>query len=181
MERIRSGDIVRTSHHERFVHYALPRALAERDLRAALRVIPFNTPLSDRFGLLPHARALFDRERIALQSVECEQGWYYDLCYPGYTWADTARSWRPPGLVRQETSEEDRLHWPALHEAVAALAADEIAKGDWACTDTLSPFSTLEGRGFPVVLAFMDGKRPAASRTPPEVVAERLASAFDGS
>ena len=181
VKRIRSGEITRTLQHERFVHYALPRAKSESDLRTALRLLPFNTPLSDRIALLPHARALFDRERIVLQSVESEQGWYYDLCYPGYSWADTASLWRPPGVVRQETHETDDLQWPPLDEAVAALAADEKGDGSWTCAKEFSPFQALEGRGFPVVLAFMDGGQPAASRTPPEIVAQRLAPAFKGS
>ena len=27
-----------------------------------------------------------------------KEGWHYDLCYPGYMWADTENVWRAPGF-----------------------------------------------------------------------------------
>ena len=178
VERIRCGAIARQQHGARFVHYALPCVTADSELDAALRVMPFNTPLSDDFALLPHARARLDRERITLQSVECKQGWYYDLSYPGYSWAETPNSWRPPGLTQLETSNLQRLDWPPLKRAVDELDRSEKAEGRWALCREISPFSALEHRGFPVVLSFMSARSPAPSRTPPDEVAAGLARAF---
>ena len=43
----------------------------------------------------------------------------------------------------------------------------------------LSPFATIPGRNYPVVLSFVDADgRPAASTLAPDDVAPRLADAF---
>jgi hypothetical protein len=170
-------DVARRVLGERFVHYVIPRRLAGSDLPRALRVPGFNTPLSSECLLWPQARARFDRERVHLVSVEAEAGWYHDLWYPGYVWADTPRSWRPAGLSAQGDSNEHQLDHPALADAVDGLARLERASGRWTLARRLTPFSSLEGRGFPVVLSFLADGAPAASSLEPEFVAERLAAA----
>lgn len=171
-------DVARRVVGDRFAQYVIPRRLAASDLARALRVPRFNAPLSSECLLWPHARAHFDRERVHLVSVEAEGGWYHDLWYPGYAWADTPRSWRPAGLVAQGDSNEYLLHHAPLADAVGALAGMERASGRWTLARRLTPFSSLEGRGFPVVLSFLAGGAPAASSLDPELVAERLARAF---
>jgi len=175
---VESGEVLRTVCHSRFVHYAIPPALAARKLEAALQVPPFNVPLSAKTLLLPHARARWDRDRVQLISAETVHGWYYDLCYPSYSWADTPRSWRPSGLVNTGTSNTHVLDHPPLTTATAALTREETASGEWALARQLTPFSSLGGRSFPVVLSFIAGGAPAASALPPAVVREHLASAF---
>lgn len=166
--RIESGDITRRVLGERFAHYIIPRRLAEPDLARALRVPGFNAPLSSDTLLLPQARARFDRERVHLVSVEAAGGWHHDLWYPGYSWAETPHSWRPPGLRALEDSNEYAFDHPALTAAVAELPA-----GPWTLATHLTPFSTLKGRGFPVVLSSLD-----AVALDPEIVAASLSHAF---
>jgi hypothetical protein len=180
VDRIERGEIARERYGARFVHYALPSVATADRLEAALKVVPFNAPLGDGFALLPHACARLDRECITLRSVESEKGYYYDLYYPGYSWAETPNSWRPPGLTKLETSNLQRVDWPRLNRAADDLDQNEEAEGSWALCREISPFSALEGRGFPVVLCFMHAGAPAPSRTPPERVAAALASAFAG-
>jgi hypothetical protein len=174
---VERGDVARRVLGERFAQYVIPRRLAGSDLPRALRVPGFNAPLSSECLLWPQARARFDHERIHLVSVEAEAGWYHDLWYPGYAWADTPRSWRPAGLRAQGDSNEYLLDHPPLASAVDALATLERASGTWTLARRLTPFSSLEGRGFPVVLSFLADGAPAASSLEPELVAERLAEA----
>jgi len=110
-----------------------------------------------------------------LVSVETETGWYHDVWYPGYAWADTPRSWRPVGLNAQGDSNTYFLDHPALADAVVGLARLERASGQWTLARCLTPFSTLVGRGFPVVLSFLADDAPATSSLAPALVAERLA------
>lgn len=176
--RIESGDVRRTVCHARLVHYEVPRALAAPNPAAALHLPRFNAPLSSTTLLLPQARARWDRERVQLVSVEAPHGWYYDLFYPGYSWADTPRSWRPPGLVSAGTSNTHILDHPPLTTATNMLMRRETAIGEWALARQLTPFGSLGGRTFPVVLSFMADGAPARSALPPTVVREQLASAF---
>jgi hypothetical protein len=174
---VERGDVARKVLGEHFAHYVIPRRVWGSDLARAVRVPSFNAPLSSECLLSPQARARFDRERVHLVSVEAEAGWYHDLWYPGYVWADTPRSWRPPGLCAQEDSNTHLVEHPALAEAVDGLTRLERASGQWTLARDLTPFSTLEGRGFPVVLSFLADDGPAPSSLEPEFVAERLAKA----
>jgi hypothetical protein len=172
---VERGDVLRSVLAERFVQYVIPRRVWGRDVARALRVPGFNAPISSECLLWPEARARFDRERVQLVSVEAEGGFYHDLFLPGYAWADTPRSWRPPGLRAEGDSNTHLLVHPALADAASAL---ERASGLWTLARRVTPFSTLEGRGFPVVLSFLAEGRPAPSSLEPELVAERLAEAF---
>ncbi len=175
---IEGGDVARSVLGERFAQYVVPRRLAARDLRRALHVPGFNAPISPACLLWPHARARFDRDRAQLVSVEGEAGWFHDLWYPGHVWADTPRSWRPPGLAAEGDSNTHVVRHAALADAAGALARRERASGRWTLARRLTPFSSLAGRGFPVVLSFLADDAPAASSLEPGLVARRLAGAF---
>jgi hypothetical protein len=177
---VERGDVAREVLGERFARYVIPRRLAGGDLARAMRVPSFNAALSAECLLWPQARARFDRERVQLVSVEAEAGWYHDLWYPGYAWADTPRSWRPSGLRAEGDSNTHVLDHPPLTDAVGELAGLERATGTWTLARGLTPFSSLEGRGFPVVLSFLANDAPAPSSLEPALVAERLATAFTG-
>ena len=64
-----------------------------------------------------------------------------------------------------------------LRRAAAELGRIETAAGRWIAADRLTPWTTMSGRAFPVVLSFLagDDDRPAPSRIAPERVAEVLA------
>jgi len=176
--RIEEGTIPRTEFGPRFAGYIVPRVPAERDLAAALDVPEFNIPLSRATLLSPYARARFDRERVQLVSVAVGNGWYHDLWYPGYVWAETVSLWRPAGIESAGDSNVHRLHFPSLARAAAFLGRSETADGRWTLADGLSPFGTIPGRNFPVVLSFMKDGRPSPSALPPGAVAGVLAPAF---
>ena len=177
---VERGDVERKVLGERFARYVIPQRLAGSELPRALRVPSFNAPLSSECVLWPQARARFDRERVHLVSVEAEAGWYHDLWYPGYVWADTPRSWRPTGLRAEGDSNTHVLDHPPLASAVDELSGLERASGRWTLARGLTPFSALEGRGFPIVLSFLANDAPQPSSLEPDLVAERLAKAYLG-
>ena len=180
VEWIERGEIERTLLGRHFVHYAIPERLARLDLDAALRVTPFNAAMSANVLLSRHARARLDAERIQLVSVAEGDGFYYDLWYPGYSWADTVGLWRPPGICSAGSSNLHHVQYEPLTEAVAALTAAETRPGQWQIARRLSPFETIEGRGFSVVCAFLQEGAPAVSALPPSRVAARFAAAYPG-
>jgi hypothetical protein len=177
--RLDSGEIARTLHHERFVAYEIPRRIVELDLARALHVPSFNAPLDDASWLPPQARNRHDRERIQLVSAETAGGWYHDLFYPGYRWAETPDSWAAPGFVFAGSTNGYRYGHAALAQAVARLADAERGSGRWELAESLTPFASLSGRGFPVILSCLDAdRRPCPSRLPPAEVAAILSPAF---
>jgi hypothetical protein len=175
---IETGAIARIPIAEHVVHYAIPRALAMRDLAAALHVPGFCVPLSRAMLLSPYARAKHDYQRIQLVSIATPDGHHYDLWYPGYTWAETIDLWRAPGVTSAGSSNTHDLRSPALDELVAELTRLEKADGRWTLARRLTPFATLAGRGFPVVLSFLRDNSPVPSALRPEDIASRLACAF---
>lgn len=178
-ERVERGEIARTLLHERFVHYQVPQHLAVADLSRALHVPAFNDPLDDAAWLPPQARNRWDRERIQLLSVAATGGWYYDLWYPGYRWAETPDSWAAPGFAFAGSTNGYRYENARLEEAVRELSRAERAPGTWQLVDELTPFKSLQGRDYPVILSFLEAQgRPAPSALPPDEVATRLARAF---
>ncbi len=76
VEWISQAKIKRRVHHDRFVHYAVPRDLCANRWDAALRVPQFNALISDDVLFWPQARARWDREKVQLVSIETSEGWY---------------------------------------------------------------------------------------------------------
>lgn len=177
VEWIDAGRIRRQEIHARFVHYAVPAGLCGDRLDAALCLPKFNEAISDAVLFWPQARARTDREKVQLVSVESPGGWYHDLWYPGYLWADTPHSWRAPGLDFSSNAAY-RFSYPPLDAAVEDLQARERADVTWRLETELSLFGEKRGRGYPVILSVMSGDRPAASSLTPELVARRLAEVY---
>ncbi len=159
--RIEGGEVERRLLHERFVSYGLPSPENPRELNALLD--------ED----LARARARLDPERVQLVSTSTPRGWFHDLWYPGYAWADVVSLWLPEGRIEDDGFRNGRL---AL--SLDELAAREGARGEWRLTDRLSLFGTLPGRGFPIVASFMREGVPAPSTLHPELVASVLAPVF---
>jgi len=151
--------------------------LCEDRLDAALRVPPFNSRISDTVLFWPQARARWDRDKVQLVSLEMPEGWYYDLWYPSYVWADTPNSWRPPGLDFNNDSHGYRLWFPPLEAAAGDFQRRELKTATWQVETDLS-FSSSPARGFPIVLSVMNGTTPAPSSLQPDFVADRLARVF---
>ena len=165
--------------HDRFACYVVPVELAAEDLAAALRVPGFNAPLDGSALLPPQARNRLDKERVPLVSIATDRGWFHDLWYPGYMWADTENVWRAPGFRFANSTNAWLYGFPTLIAAVESLREMERSRGDWSVVERLLPFKTLPGRNFPVVVSFLeDEEHPAVSALPPETVAAALAPAF---
>jgi len=175
---IDSGAIERVELGERLVHYRVPARLSAPDLASCLAVPPFDSDLAAPVLLLPHARALRDGQRVQLISVAGADGWYHDVLYPHYCWAETPRRWRPPGLHLDRRTNRHRLDHAPLNRAADQLNAAERGAGRWQVAEQLSPFGALAGRGFPVVLSCLHGDAAAASSITPQALADRLGHAF---
>ncbi len=169
-----SGQVERRQLGERLVAYRTPAALAEAQLARALAPVSLAADLEANALVLPHARARRDAERLQLLSTETSRGAHHELCYPAYSWAETPGRWRPPGLVAA-SSNLQRLECPELLAARAQLAARERAQGQWQLATSLTPFSALTGRGFPVVMAFVHHGELAPSALGADEVADVLA------
>ena len=177
-----SGAIERHALHRRFTHFEMPRLVAQESWELALRVPSFNAALGAAIPLLPQVRNRLDADRVQLVSVEADRGWFYDLHYPGYMWADTPDAWRAPGLQFSGSKNGYYYGHVPLDRAVLELEATEGGDGHWRVADEVTPFSSVAGRGFPVVLSFLGADdRPARSRLRPVDVAAILAAAFDPS
>jgi hypothetical protein len=173
---IDTGEILRRQVASRLTHYVIPARLAEHDLAHALAVPTSSAGLRAPTLLLPHARARHDEQRLQLISVETAAGWHYDLWLPGYAWAETPRRWPIPGLA----ADGHAFQHDGLHRAVRQLAAAERLPGEWQLAGRISFFGTLPGRGFPVLLSFMDRGTSARSSLKPSFVEDRIAEALEG-
>jgi hypothetical protein len=176
--RIDTGEVAVETFGERLVSYRLPR-LDTEGLASALVVAPFNVPVDDAVWLWPHTRNRDHGQHAQVVSVDTADGWLHDLWLPGYSWAYTPDRWPVPGLVSTGDSNAWLVDDPELDDAVARLQGLERADGRWRVADQLTPFTCLEGRGFPVVAAFVDDTgTPAASSLDPDTVAAAFAPAF---
>jgi hypothetical protein len=177
---IETGQIVRTSHHFRFSSYFIPKNLSLTNLESYLSMPKFNEILSSRLSFWPQARYKLDKERIQLVSVEGKNGFYYDLWYPSYMWADTKGLWRAPGLTPSSDAEGFYdLNHQKLKNAVALLNQEETGQGTWKLFKRVSLFEKRNGRGFPITLSFLSSENKIAeSFLPPLKVATLLAETF---
>ncbi len=178
VERIESGRVAVTSVHERFTMFRLPRLKGD-ELDSALRVPEFNALIDDSVWLWPQARNRAHGQAVHLVSVEASDGFYHDLWYPGYMWAETPDRWRAPGLEFSGSTNGYLYAHRPLERAARELRAAERATGRWVLATQVSPFGSIEGRSFPVMLSFLglDGA-PATSALDPEAVGALLAGAF---
>jgi hypothetical protein len=178
LDLIETGRVRRHEYHDRFTAYELPADVCGGDLERAWAVAEFNEALSDRCLLWPQARNRRDGQKVQLVACETEDGWHFDLWYPGYMWADFADRWRAPGYETVGGMSDYRLDHPPLTRAIAALREREPGPASWELATLLSPFEKSTGRPFPVVATVSRDGRPAASGLSPEVVGEYLAAAF---
>jgi hypothetical protein len=98
----------------RLTQYVIPLAVAVDDDARASYVPEFNESISPKAILWPQMRACWDAERVCLVSVERSMGWFHDLWFPGYLWADTEGKWLVPGVTYHDgmsryDMENDRL------------------------------------------------------------------------
>lgn len=175
---VEEGRIRRVPHGARFTQYVIPADLLRDRADRASYVPGFNEASSVRALLWPQARAKWDAQRVCLVSAERSGGWWHDLWFPGYLWADTEGRWIVPGIEFHNDMQTYNLRNESLFAAVAKLQQAESASGRWTLGNGHSPFST-ERSLFPVVLRFADeGGDPAISALAPDDVAKRLSTLF---
>jgi hypothetical protein len=67
-----------------------------------------------------------------------------------------------------------------LNAIVKELNAIETADGSWILAKELTPFSSIKGRNYPVVLSFIgDTSQPLESKIPPRDVSQLLSTVFN--
>lgn len=152
---ITKGKIKRDVFHDRLVSYFVPNA--KDQAQAYLEIAPFDEPISERIVFWPHVRNRLDQEKIQLMAIEGEGGIYYDLWYPGYSWADTKGLWRPPGLEGEYTEPGCLpLDWPALSKVTQQLNEKEQGACTWSLYSYLDFGNKKNARNFPVVLSTLN-------------------------
>ncbi len=174
---VESGAIRRTLLSERLVHYSVPSKLCGQNIESYLGLPEFCAPISDRLMFLPHVRNQWDQQRIQLISFATQVGYYHELHYPGYVWADTAGWWRPADLnFPARMGELFVLNNQQLQKAAKTLNAQETGNGEWWLCEGLLPFGLPKNRRpFPVVLSCLNKQnQPVASTARPEVIVEAL-------
>lgn len=180
VELVETGQVIRTETGPRLVQYVVPLAVAGDDDARASYAPEFNEAISPKDIFWPQVRARWDAERVCLVSTERKSGWFHDLWFPGYLWADTERLWRVPGLTYHDGMSSYHLDNSRLVTAFEELQRQESAPGQWALGGTALPFGDeLQGR-FPLVGRFLNELvQSAVSQLSPERVAGVLAGVFD--
>lgn len=171
-ELVEQEKIARTFIGDRLAHYVVPLDVAgDDDLRAAY-CPEFNEAISDGAIFWPQVRAKFDREKMCLVSIERQHGWFHDLWFPGYLWADTEGLWQVPGLTYRDGMASYELDNRRLLAAFEELQRRDSAPGRWSLGGTRLPFGNEMQDRFPLAGRFLDEQGQAAvSRLSPEEVA----------
>jgi hypothetical protein len=176
VEIVEQGRIARNLIGDRLAHYIVPLDVAGDDDNRATYCPEFNEATSESAVLWPHVRAKLDRERMCLVSVERKLGWFHDLWFPGYLWADTEGLWQVPDLTYHDGMGSYALDNRHLVAAFDELQRRESATGCWALGGTSLPFSSELQDRFPLGGRFLNEQGKAAvSRLSPEAVAGVLA------
>jgi len=175
VERVENGEILRTEIGPRLVQYVVPLTVAGYDDGRASYAPEFNEAISSKAVLWPQVRARRDAQQVSLVSVERKTGWFHDLWFPGYLWADTERLWRVPGLTYHDGMSSYELDNLPLIAAFEELQRQELVPGHWALGGTALPFGDeLQGR-FPLVGRFVNAEgQPAVSQLLPDRVTTAL-------
>lgn len=112
-------------------------------------------------------------------SVERRTGWFHDLYFPGYLWADTAGRWLVPGMNYHDGMASYDIQHDRLVAAMNELQRQETAPGQWGLGGTRLPFGEQLQQLFPVVGRFLDENgRPAISQLSPDRVERAFAGVF---
>lgn len=179
VELVEGGTIKRSLISEKLAHYVVPISVAGDDDERASYSPEFNEAISEKAGLWPQVRAWWDAERACLVSVERKTGWFHDLWFPGYLWADTEGLWQVPGLTYHDGMGSYDLDNQGLVAAFEELQRQESAPGCWGLGGIDVPFGEELQERFPLGGRFLDDEgKPAVSQMSPEIVARALAGVF---
>jgi hypothetical protein len=179
VELVEQGRITRRPMGARFVQYIVPLTIAGDDDTRAAYAPGFNEAISPNAVLWPQVRARWDAERVCLVSAERRAGWFHDLCFPGYLWADTEGKWRVPGLTYHDGMASYDISDDRLIASFERLQAQETRPGRWALGGKGLTFGEELQTHFPVVGRFVDDLgHPAISDLSPDQVARECEGIF---
>jgi len=179
VEQVEGHEIARTLLGDRLAHYIVPLSIAGEDDRRASFVPEFNEAISSRGILWPQVRACRDAERICLVSIERSAGWFYELWFPGYLWADTENFWQVPGMQYHDGMGSYSFDHPGLVSAFESLQSQDMGVGTWRLGGTRLQGNPKFQRNFPLMGKYCDGAGAAAvSSLVPSLVARELQRAF---
>jgi uncharacterized protein DUF6687 len=179
VELVEKGKITRRPRDAHFVQYVVPATLAGDDDSRAAYAPGFNEAISPNAVLWPQVRARWDAERVCLVSAERPDGWFHDLCFPGYLWADTEGKWRVPGLTYHDGMSSYDLRNDRLTASFERFQERETARGRWALGGKGLVFGEELQTRFPVVGRFVDDQGlPTVSHLAPDEVAAELDGIF---
>lgn len=173
-ERLARGEVRIEVVTDRLVSFVYPE-IAE--VAAVTKIPVLNEVVNESVWLWPQIRNREHGERVQIVSAPTSGGWLHDVWAPSYAWAETPNRWSLPGLVSTGDSNQWIVDHEPLRHAAAALNAIETAPGRWVAAERLTPWNTLSGRSFPVVLSFLApaADQPAPSRLDPGTLAAELA------
>lgn len=178
VELVQTGKIVRREIDDRLTHYIIPQVIGGDDLRAAY-MPEFNEAISAESIFWPQVRARWDAERVCLVSVERKTGWFHDLWFPGYLWADTEGKWIVPGFSSRGMSAY-QIRNDRLLSAFENLQQEDSASGHWGLGGTTLPFGEELQKQFPLVGRFVNQQGEAVvSALTPGQVASVMTDVFD--
>ena len=177
VELVEHGRIVRLLLEGRLAVYIVPLAMADNSDDRASHVPGFNELISEKAILWPQVRAHWDAERVCVVSTERKGGWFHDLFFPGYLWADTEGKWLVPGMQYHDGMASYDLDNPRLVAAFEELQRQETAPGQWGLGGTKLPFGNGLQDQFPLVGRFLDEQGHA---TISHISPDRVAKAFEG-
>jgi len=180
VELVEQGQIVRRPMSARLTQYIIPLEVAGDDGGPVSYVPEFNEQVSEAALLWPQVRARWDFEQVCLVCCERRGGWFHDLWFPGYLWADTAGLWRIRGVDYHDNMSHYTLDHRPLLAAFERLQQQERGAGQWALGGTASPLGDVLTGRFPLGGRFADASgASAASSLAPDAVAAALAGLFD--
>ena len=146
IELVQQGKIIRREIDAWLTQYVISLAVAGDDDSRISYVPEFNEVISPKALLWPQVRACWDAERVCLVSVERKSGWFHDLWFPGYLWADTEGKWIVPGINYHDGMSRYEIRNARLIAAFENLQREESALGRWALGGELQERFPLVGR-----------------------------------
>lgn len=175
VEQVERHDIARTLLGDRLAHYIVPLSIAGDDDVRASYIPGFNELISDRGLLWPQVRARWDAERVCLVSIERVGGWFHELWFPGYHWADTHGPWRVPGMNYHDGMGSYELHHSGLIRAFESLQRQEKPDLFWRLGGTRLEGDSKIQKKFPLVGRCCDQNgRAAVGVSSPETFAQEV-------
>ncbi|PCJ18242.1 MAG: hypothetical protein COB02_11690 [Candidatus Cloacimonadota bacterium] len=168
---VKNNKIQRVLQNDLFSSYFIPFELTKLYDKSPIYKAGFDFGLDIKQLLPMQILNYFDFERQKLLIVENEEGsYFYDCLLPDYLWAETSALYRTKGVSSTDSTNVHLFENSKLLEAQKLLQKAEKNQGLWELATTFHPFSSIKGRGFPVVLSFMNEGKVAPSSNKPNFV-----------